>query len=1467
MESGITMLNVKISVIMPVFNDEEYIEESLNSILNQTLKEVEVICINDGSTDNSLDIIESFDTKFYKLTIINQQNLGSGVARNNGMKIAQGDYIAFLDADDIFVDSTALEEMYELAIKNNADMVSANLKGITVKGEIVNNEVLTRFSEEKIISPQDYEIPFSYYKNIFKRSFLNENNITFPDLRRGQDPVFLAEILTKVDQIPVTPINLYGFRYSPIGGLNKIDTFEKKFDYIKHFKETFDILRNANFNEMYNLYLKKLEEYLKHSNNSSDEVIFNSFNRIFENDEEILNKFSNLFDFNKTKISIIFPIYNSAQLLEKSIKSVLNQTLSNIELICIDDGSTDNTLEILQKYESKYDFIKVYSQNNQGTAKARNFGLEVATGDYIAFLDVNDYFMKYNSLEKLYGVAIENDADMVSGNMKIINPDNEIINFDELEIFNMKKTIFPKDYGMPKAFNKNIFKRSFLIKNKILFPNLLKASGIVFLAEILSKIEKIIAYPIDFYVHFYDNNLSRINTNQEIFDYISHFKQTSDYLIEGNLENINHEYRYELINSIKEIPVDFVEIYLNAFREIYKGDSCFLRGVEYYFYYLYNNNPDLKDIIKLNLDVNHPRVSIVIPVYNAEDFLDKSIPSLLNQTLSDIELVCVNDGSKDNSLQLLNKYASSDNRVKIIDQENGGCGAARNKSLDNTKGDYVYFFDPDDFLVENALEELYLNAFFNDSELVLFKLAFWIEGKPIDYSQPHFNLDEFFKGVDFNRFTFNRDDIKRYVMNARAFAPWFKLYKHDLLNRYDDFYFPVNLPFDDVPFHIKSLLRAKRMSFVPDFFYHYKIDNPNSVNSKPSNAMGIIEIINIVENFLKNDGYFANFEKEFYNFKFFHTYIYLFRAADPEEYFQEVKRQYLKIKSEFFDKNEENKNFIDPFLFEIYDMIINSNTFMEYKLRFSFSEIKKENSKLLKSNEKVLSDNKSLINEKNELTNRCNQLNVDNKRLIDEIENLTNRFKTLTNNPEYISLNENTDEQIKNNQKINDQKQKIYTLEDQINNLNILNKKLYEENNRLNIQIKKGFDEYKINFTNELKEANDIANLILLDLNDNYLTNLKAFLKIKELNLFDYEFYKKEYNYHDLINPILHYIYRGCIEGKKPNPNFDRDFYVQSNENVLKSNLDPFIYFALYGIDEGKIKIHENAPQPGGIINKKEIDKHILEFNELGVDKQKDSKIIISLTSFPQRMYDIHYTLYSLLNQSFKPYSVVLWLAESQFPHKEKDLPQKVLSLKENGLEIRWCEDLGSYKKLLPSLKMYPDDIIVTADDDIYYPEHWLKELYESHLKYPNEIISCRARKILLSSENELAKYADWDVFTHESKPSYFNFATNGAGSLIPPNSYDKKILDYALAKNICSTTDDIWFWAMSVLNDTKTYVIENCMPWLTYVNPARDFNILNEKTLWSINSQNKNDINFERILDYFPIIKEKIFNEFKENQ
>lgn len=281
-------------------------------------------------------------------------------------------------------------------------------------------------------------------------------------------------------------------------------------------------------------------------------------------------------------------------------------------------------------------------------------------------------------------------------------------------------------------------------------------------------------------------------------------------------------------------------------------------------------------------------------------------------------------------------------------------------------------------------------------------------------------------------------------------------------------------------------------------------------------------------------------------------------------------------------------------------------------------------------------------------------------------------------------------------------------------------------------------------------------------------------------------------------------------------------------------------------------------------IDQNRIDKKMMTFDEIGINADKRStKLIVSLTSFPPRMNDIHYTLYSLLNQSIKPDEVILWLADSQFPNREADVPQKVLDLQKNGLTIRWCEDLRSYKKLVQSLLEYPDDIIVTADDDVYYPRSWLKKLYQQHLRYPRNIICHRCHRFSFDKQGNVAPYSKWPHNVTSPKPSYRNFATGIGGVLYPPHVMYKDVTNVELFKQLAPYADDIWFWAMEVLAGTKVKSFWGRMRKIKLVNAEREMRENAEQTLTQINiAQGGNDKQMKMVLEHYPQILEKLKNE-----
>lgn len=278
-------------------------------------------------------------------------------------------------------------------------------------------------------------------------------------------------------------------------------------------------------------------------------------------------------------------------------------------------------------------------------------------------------------------------------------------------------------------------------------------------------------------------------------------------------------------------------------------------------------------------------------------------------------------------------------------------------------------------------------------------------------------------------------------------------------------------------------------------------------------------------------------------------------------------------------------------------------------------------------------------------------------------------------------------------------------------------------------------------------------------------------------------------------------------------------------------------------------------------IDKQKILPLIANFDGIGINADKRSpKLIVSLTSFPERMYEIHYTLYSLLTQTLKPDEVVLWLAKEQFPNGEADIPPAVLQLQKNGLTIKWCEDLRSYKKLIPSLKEYPDDIIVIVDDDVYYPADWLDKMYRQYLKTPGCVIGHRSHRIRLGADGHPLPYKQWQKNTTQPKPSFRNFLTGCGGVLYPPHSLYKDVGDAELFRKIAPYADDIWFWAMTVLNNVKVRSFRGRMRKVLLVNPERELRNTEQLTLTQLNiAQDGNNKQMAAVIAHYPQLLEKL--------
>lgn len=220
-----------------------------------------------------------------------------------------------------------------------------------------------------------------------------------------------------------------------------------------------------------------------------------------------------------------------------------------------------------------------------------------------------------------------------------------------------------------------------------------------------------------------------------------------------------------------------------------------------------------------------PAVSIIIPVYNSAPYLRECLDSVCAQTFTNFEVICVNDGSTDDSCQILEEYAAKDGRFILYSQKNAGLSAARNTGLTKANGDYVAFLDSDDFLDPCMLEKSYSTAIKVNAEIVIFD--YWLY-KKADLPLETYRDQKLFS--DLSGTTFSLLDEPRI---ARFIGVWDRIFKRDFLIK-GGFTFPVGKIYEDVPFCIETELEAKRITLLADHLYYYRRSNATSITAKES---------------------------------------------------------------------------------------------------------------------------------------------------------------------------------------------------------------------------------------------------------------------------------------------------------------------------------------------------------------------------------------------------------------------------------------------------------------------------------------------------------------------------------------------------------------------------------------------------------------------------------------------------------
>lgn len=460
------MSSIKVSVVIPVYNVEKYLNECMDSVINQTLKEIEIICVDDGSTDSSLSILHEYAKQDSRITILTQENQGAGVARNTGLDIATGEYLSFLDADDFF-HLEMLEKAYNQSSYLKAEICVFKSNSYNTSKKIykeLNYTIKCDFSNNQLFKPKDIEsnifkcfVGWAWDK-LFLTKFIKNNNLNFQNLRSTNDMFFVFASIVTANKITILNEVLAYHRVelnTSISNTRELswDCFYKALITVKQYLIKIDLydyyrvdfINYSLHSTLWNLntlqgetvellYDKLREEWFKELEiDNLKEFDIDNKNEYNEYINVTLKPFKNskyaIPDNNPIKVSVIMPSLNVISYIKECIESVINQTLKEIEIICVDAGSTDGTLEILNHYASQDSRIKIIISDKKSYGYQMNLGIANAKGDYIGIVETDDYILP-NMYETLYNIAKTEKVQVVKSDFfRFVNNGSQIQEF------------------------------------------------------------------------------------------------------------------------------------------------------------------------------------------------------------------------------------------------------------------------------------------------------------------------------------------------------------------------------------------------------------------------------------------------------------------------------------------------------------------------------------------------------------------------------------------------------------------------------------------------------------------------------------------------------------------------------------------------------------------------------------------------------------------------------------------------------------------------------------------------------------------------------------------------------------------------------------------------------------------------------------------------------------------------------
>lgn len=617
------------------------------------------------------------------------------------------------------------------------------------------------------------------------------------------------------------------------------------------------------------------------------------------------------------------------------------------------EGNNLNKCELITKYfkkilSEKYN-LEIYDLNN--VKKESQDSFPSIYDDYI------NTIKKYSEIPKLYktseiGFAFQENRDIINHEIFELILSNTVIfsNFSKPLYDLFKDNIYYLDYENFEKINEKSFEK---IKNENIEEVFEKHTYETRFKQILDAIKFEYIPKIKHILLFY--KLDNLNNIDKIYN---HF-YSIDYPFK-ELRIITTKDKLFLPNTILESELKDIKLadnYYFCFADFNLDPYSVKNSLHHFSYiekkvgikesigkkFVFDKTKDTQNVIfnsyhyqnvisKNNYEFNvyyfnnfRTKVSVIIPVFNVEKYLKECLDSVCSQTLKDIEIICVNDGSTDSSEQILKEYSKKDPRIRIFSQENKGPGGARNTGLDNSQGEYIYFIDSDDYIEPNGLSEMYIQAKTKNLDMLKFNLMTFDEETGENKKLYQRIKPAFLKELGDRIFDYKTIKSDVYTLSPNMQSTFFRT---ELVK---NIRFPENIIFEDNIFLIESLLNSKRVYYY-DKFLSTKRERKNSItNSSGEQFLDIIEIRNDIVDLAKKYDFYEEYKFTIYSRKYMFIKLLFLKTEDPykQRFFEKIKQDCIDKKEEY--ETEKIFNILDNKSITIFNSALKAKDYMEFE--------------------------------------------------------------------------------------------------------------------------------------------------------------------------------------------------------------------------------------------------------------------------------------------------------------------------------------------------------------------------------------------------------------------------------------------------------------------------------------------------------------------------------------------------------